>query len=276
MMKINLDPLVELKMTRDCLALEALNFNTITSSLKKALPSLIRGFSSTPQSLELPATPLKKDQKAFFKAIGHIPFTDTMELKAWRPEGVKVTYLEYLTVLREATRNYTTLQAQVVQPYMAFLAQVVSDKNAAVSTVSGAIVYTKLDQERDAMSKRFAMLYANDSYDAQCNVRDVIERNADWEKVFQQINECMTDLQAVKIEPLKLMLKQCVDYLNIIYDLLNQDKIQGATPEVATRLASGAYCVAKELEAFSATYYRALALGGSIDNTTAHIIKAIG
>ena len=275
-MPIELDPVRELRLARDRVALEAFSLSGVVKALTGALPSILRGFSSAPQVLELPKLPLKKDQKKFLHAIASLPYTDAMELRAWRPEGVKVMYLEYLDVLSPIAQHLRTLQKDVVQPYMAFLAQVVSDKNASLATSSQAGAYDKLTQAREKSTQLLAALYANDSHESQCKVKDVVARNQDWPAVFAQCNDTLAHLQSVDLAQLKLMLRQSVDYLGIIFELLQAGKLEATTPEVAQRLSNGAYCVAQELEFFSATYYRALALSGCLDNTVTHITASIG
>lgn len=262
-----------------CVSLEAFSLaslNAATASLLERLPAIVRGFAQTPQMLALPELQVTRDQKKFLVTISRLPFSEAMPLTAYRPEGVRVSYLQYLAALAPVCTKLKDLQKNVVQPYLLFLAQVVSDRNASLSTRSQEAEYAKLDKERLAIGRTFSALYANDRFEGTCTVADVVDRNADWPEVFTQLNACLESLKSVRLDEMKAQLKQSGDYLDVLYDQLKGQRRSINTPEVAQRLASGAYCVAKELELFGSTYYRALALDGCVQNTVNHVRKAIG
>jgi hypothetical protein len=275
-LQIQFDPLYALKHARDNLALEAFSLSTTLSSLKGFMPNIIRGFASNKAALELPPIVLKKDQFKFLKVVDQFAYAELMDLKAFRPEGVKVKYLQYLAVLTPITTYLQGIQKNVTSPYLLFLAQVVSDRKAALSTRSQDDEYRKLEATRTQSIAALAALYEPDSYESKTTVSQVVDRNADWKPVFIQCNQALESLKAVNLETLKNQMTQCSDYLEIIHGLLQSGALEGASPEVAKHLANGAYNIALEFEFFATTYYRAMALSGSIENTTQHILSAVG
>jgi hypothetical protein len=274
--QLQTDPLQGLKLACDSLALEGFSLSGTLSSLAGFMPNIIAGFASSKVALELPETPLKKDQSKFLKLLDQFSYAELMGLRAFRPEGVRVTYLQYLAVLIPVATYLQEIQKNVTSPYLLFLAQVVSDKKAALSTRSQDAEYRQLDANRARMLSQLSALYASDSYEAKTTVGKVVDRNADWKPVFAQCNQAMDCLKTIGLASLKDQMNQCTDYLETIHGLLKSGALEGTTPEVVKHLASGAYCIAQEFEFFATTYYRALALRGSIDNTTQHVLETMG
>jgi len=276
-MEIEIDPIMDLKYTRDQLALEFFSLAPATAFLKKMMDGIISSFSGTKDMANLPdIVPLDKNQTKFIKVLHDVPYTEIGELRAYVPEGMSCKYLDYLHVLLPVTKRVKSINSDLLQPFTLFLAQLVSDKNASVTTNSKHLEYNKMEHDRDEAYKHFAKLYDKNSYKAETLVKKVIDRNADWTTVFHMLNECTLNVKSVDRELIKRQIQQCTDYLNIINDNLSKDQMANTTKETAARLSNGAYQVAKQLEEFSTVYYRVLAMNGSIENTTKLIIEAVG
>lgn len=254
-------------------------FSTLSEAaakLKGIMPGIIQGFSATKEAVVLPdIVPLDKYQKAFLSEIESVPYTELRELRAFVPEGVSVTYLEYLKTLVPVTTYLKDIQRDVTSPYLFLLAQMVSDVNANISTKSEQATYEKLKSVRDEAYASLAKLYEKNSYKAVTKVGAVVERNADWKDIFTQLKSCVINVESVNRESIARQVKQCTDYLEIIYQNLSKDNAKSTSQEAAQNLAAGAYEVAQQLQFFSTTYYRVLALNGSVKNTIEHIQKSI-
>ena len=254
-------------------------FSTLTEAaakLKGLMPGIIQGFSATKEAVVLPdIVPLDKYQKAFLSEIENVPYTELRELRAFVPEGVSVSYLEYLKTLVPVTTYLKDIQRDVTSPYLFLLAQMVSDVNANISTKSEQVTYEKLKSVREEAYDSLAKLYEKNSYKAITKVGAVVERNADWKDVFMQLKSCVINVESVNRESIARQVKQCTDYLEIIYQNLSKDNAKSTSQEAAQNLAAGAYEVAQQLQFFSTTYYRVLALNGSVKNTIEHIQKSI-
>jgi hypothetical protein len=249
----------------------------VKGKLVDTLPNIIMGLSSVGQTLEIDKkAPLSKDQHKFLKIVKEIPYSELRELKAFNAEGVKVSYLDFLMLLDPTMHYVNNIQKQVLEPYMFFLAQLVTDKKASISTQNDKLDYQKLEKAREAIFKDFSKMYDKDSYKASCNVKDVVDRNADWTVVLEKNAACMHMVNAIDRHLIRSQITLCTDYLNIIYNNLKSGDTEKNSPEVAERLSNGAYQVASEIQLLSTTHYRALALNGSIENTIAAIVKAVG
>lgn len=230
----------------------------------------VRGFTKSAET-----TPLTKENKKFLELVNSAPFTEIRQLRAYVPEGMACTYLEILDPLLESSEYLKGLYAQVVHPYSLYLARFLSDQNTSLSPESKRFEYTKLEEARDARIANFTKLYKSDSYKTESTVGSVINRNADWNDVLLKQKAVIANLEAVDRKALKREIDQCTDYLALIADNIKRNG-QQTRPEAAERLSLGAYQVAKEIEYFSNTYYRALGLNAAIDKTVENITNIFG
>jgi hypothetical protein len=276
-MEIIINDTNELKLCRDQLALEFFSLKSTSSFLTQLLPGIISSFKNTKQTVDLPnIKPLDKDQKAFLNLLKEVPYTEVGELRAYTPEGMGKTYLEYLNILLHVTEYVKTIQGDVLQPYVLFLAQLLSDKQSAFISDNNKREYDLLEKHRDGIYKEFSKMYVKDSYAAETKVKAIVDRNADWVTVLTLLNQCVANMESIDRELIKRQVKQCSDYLNLIYDGLKKDSVKDTSQEAAARLSNGAYNVAKELELAATTYYRVLAMSGSVKNTIDHIKNTLG
>lgn len=230
----------------------------------------VRGFAKSAQT-----TPLTKENKKFLELVGSVPFTEMRQIRAYVPEGMSCTYLEILDQLVESSEYLKGLYAQVVHPYSLYLARFLSDKNTSLSPESKRFEYAKHEEARDARIAEFTKLYKSDSYKTESTIGLVINRNADWNEVLLKQKTVISNLEAVDRKALKREIDQCTDYLALIADNIKRSG-QNTRPEAAERLSLGAYQVAKEIEYFSNTYYRALGVNAAIDKTVENLTTIFG
>jgi hypothetical protein len=276
-MKLELNSMSSLKRTRDQISMEFISLDPAVGFLKNSIDGIISAFANTISAPDLPKiTNLSRDQSKFLQVLKDIPFSEIGQLKAYVPEGMKSKYLDYLDTLLPVTDQFKDIQNKLLQPYTLFLAQLVSDKKASISTNANKIEYGKLESQRDAIYKSFSSHYNMDSYGAERLVKDVVDRNNDWGPVFNKLNICSANMDSIDKELIKRQVKQCVDYLSIIKENLDSEQMSRTTKETAERLSNGCYQIARELEMLSVTHYRVLALKGSVENTVLHITSVLG
>jgi hypothetical protein len=230
----------------------------------------LRGFHTSAQ-----ATPFTKENKKFLDLVNNIPFTEVRQLRAYKPEGMNCTYLTMLDALLESSEYAKGLYAHVVSPYSLYLASFLSNADTALSAESKRFEYSKLEEARDKRIEKFTSLYKADSYKTETAVGEVVQRNSDWSDVILKQKAVIDNFQSVDRNALKKEIDHCVNYLALIADNIKRNGAK-TRPEAAERLSLGAYQVAKEMEYFSNTYYRALGLSSAIDNTVNKITEIFG
>lgn len=259
------------------LALEAFNPMAIPGVFKNLVQNVFQAFqfSGSLTDVEpLPAFP--RELVKFLKVVDAVSYSELGELKAYVPEGLNKTYLEYLAVLQPACHALATLQSQVLEPFCLFLGQLLSDPKAGLSSFNNRLQHEKLEKRRAHYYKQLGQCFDRNSHNAETKIKKVVDRNADWRKVLTEINECVQSLERIDRQAIKTQVQQCTDYIELLVKEFSQEAHRAVSQEVAQRLANEAYQIAKELEFYSTTYYRALALRGSIENTMKHVQSVLG
>lgn len=219
-------------------------------------------------SLKLaPIKGIKTDQRKFLQLTHSVPYTSTIMLAAYRPEGMIKTYLEFLAVLKPVTEHIKTVQKDVVQPYAQFLSHFVSDRQFALSARDERQDLDHREKVVKDIYTKFSHLYGKDHYGGKCQLKDVIHRAQDWTPVLQQLNECVANVEAVDRQQLEQIVTECNGYIGLIVENYKAEPDRKVSQEAAARLSAHAYCVAREIELFATTYYRVLALSGTINQT---------
>lgn len=264
------------------LSMESMSQESFVGGFSDFVANIYRAFKGTSNSvgmkafLRQPVTePASKENKKFLELVNSVPFAQMRPIRAYVPEGMACTYLEILDPLLESSEYLKGLYAQVIYPYSLYLARFLSDKDTSLSPESKRFDYSKLEQIRDARIEKFTKLYKSDSYKTDTTVGAVIDRNSDWNEVLLKQKAVATNLQAADTAALKKEIEQCAIYLSLIAENLKKSN-QQTRPEAAERLALGAYQVAKEVEYFSNTYYRALGVNAAISKTVDGIVDIFG
>lgn len=238
----------------------------LRDKLLEALPDMIRGLGSSQ------LRDLKKIER--FTA-NQVLFTDYLKsnnyaslrlLKATTPEGMTATYMEYLDVLEAGVAHMKRITSDVLQPYVIFLAQLVSSKDAAKSYNTNAHIYTKLAENRSKIYSDMSACFSK-SHDTRTTYGDVVDSNAAWAKVIVRMNKLTHEINSLRTDEVTHLMKQADDYLKIIHGYIEKEQLQEITPETSKSLSEGAYQVGLELEFYSIIYYRVLSLGNAINQT---------
>ena len=243
----------------------------IPAKLMESFPNLLRGFSCNEDLSKLPQLLVTtKEEGKFLEHIKHISYLELRELKAYVPEGLVVTYLDYITALKPVVAQLQRIIPDVLDPYAHFLAILVSNPKEALATNTG-LDHALMDLKRKEAYAAISACFSESHHLSETNVSAVIERNADWHIIFNELNVLLTGLKTVNRNAITILSKQCEDYLEIIYQNLKEHKLEALTAEVARSISHGALSVACEIEHWSVIYYRLLALEAMVAATVSKI-----
>jgi hypothetical protein len=249
--------------------------SNISRLLHDTLPSLVedtKGFLSSFNASE-PGIVMKVNPREFVKEINKHSYLDISPLAAFVPEGLDVPYQQYAIVLEAAAMHASNVLSGIMNTYTVFLAQLISNPDAALSTASFNREHDHLEKQRQEFNMVLGSCFKNGSTKTEVSIRDVVERNAEWEEVIKTSSTIMDLVNNVNRKTLNKKITECSLYLDVILEKTKRGELKNLSPEGIKNLASGAYNVACELEFYSATYYRALTYINCIDMTAEHFQK---
>jgi hypothetical protein len=262
----------ELDLIRQQASLESFSVSGTAAVLKSIIPSLHGTFSSFVNHFN-PTTPfvaLSGEQTAFLKQVPKHTYMDVAPLTAFVPEGLNTDYREYADYLMAAANHASLVLNEVLSPYSTFLSRLITNKEQQLDTTSMDKQFAALAAKREALAADMAGCFKKGSTKTEVTMKDVIERQRDWEEVFHKINAMSKLVMDVDRKALNKKIEECSNYLNTLMQLATRDKLDRVTPEVVRGLADGAYQAASELEFFAVTYYRVMALNASVNRTMQH------
>lgn len=280
MLEIQPDPISTLKYSYESLALEANSTEGTNSSLVRFLPgvihSLMESVSSTFKSNQ-PTADMEKlsgKEKDFIGVTQKVNSSALGILRAYVPQGFTGTYLAYLHALVPVTNKQRAIIHDVLQPYVFFLAQSVSDRNVAISTRRDSPLRAH-ETQREKWQSELSRFFVKNAHHDTLKIKDVVEKQEDWAEIFTLIKQVKADIDAVDVNQITKLLKQADEYLKFLHEGLSNKSHDGVSRETAERVAYETYQVARQLEFFATTAYRVQALATSITDTVGLVNDAM-
>ena len=240
----------------------------VKEKLLEVFPSMLQGFSGREKLAKLPEFIISNAAKReFVKNLETTHYAELKELRAYVPEGLSVTYLQYAKTLLAASTHLKTIVPDTVNPYVLYLAHLMSNKGKILSTESHAIEYDRLEHNRTELYASLNTCYTAGKYEVETVVGKVVESNGQWMEVFNDLDKIMENLRTIDREKIRELTKQCDEYMGILFKLLQEGKMDQITPEVGETLTRGCFSVSQELELLSIVYYRATAFDAAIERS---------
>lgn len=265
-----------LRLRRDLVALEAFTVSDVTGLLRKVFPSIASQFSSLKGDLGSDTPPIKLNGQShdLVALLSAHKYTDIDVLTVSVPEGLKTTYLEYLGPLEFAV-EHTSKVLGALDPFIEFLGQIVNSADERLSSTPIDGSFEAIAKEREAINIALGKCFAVGSSKAQAKYGSVVERNADWTRVFQKSSELVERIGDIPRAELNKKVATASALLNTVLTKLNRGDLDDVSPQVVKNLADGAYQAACEVEFYSVTYYKVHALAGALDRTTDTLLKTL-
>lgn len=191
------------------------------------------------------------------------------------PEGLKVSYLEYLAALKPAVDRTSRIMDNFLAPFAGFLAGLVNNHALASTAKQLAILDSHVDLERRTMNKHLGECFQAGSSVVNTTYEKVVARNSDWPRVFHDTDALVQAINRVDRNALQKKMAECVELMDVLKRQLEQGKFGDMSAATASNLAAGAYQVALELEFYSVVYYKAAALSGALNRTVQSVKLAL-
>lgn len=259
------------------IAIESFEKINVPGIFKGFVATVLDGFKFSSSFVDVaPIEQLPKNQREFLSLIKSLPYTAVGELNGITLEGMSAYWLDMLKVLVPLSEQLSTIESTTVAPYTDFLARFVSDKKFSQSTQNDKKIFQKNDERRKRTYAEFGKMYKKGSVETTARIKTLVARNGDWEKVFREINQVIANFEKVDRKAIKAHVKQSSDYIEIILEEFSKVTDRKVSQEAAAQLSNYAYDVGRELELFSTTYYRVLALRSAIEATIEKIKTTFG
>lgn len=206
-----------------------------------------------------------KEQKFILDNIHNKPYMEIADLFVMVPEGFQGRYVDYAVVLFDAAKNSNKVVEEVLKPFITYLSQFLSNKDAKIGTRSTVAMYLDIDKNR-ATQTQAIFRFRKEGSVTKRPLGEVIDRKADLNAIYDthfRLNKAMENINLKMVED---CVKQCVELLNLIVAQVEKGEISNVTPEVTRNLAYGAAECGKEVEYLSFLHAVVIGFNESIDD----------
>jgi hypothetical protein len=157
--------------------------------------------------------------------------------------------------------------------YTVFLGALINEHDAQLSTRFDRRYYNELRAKRDDFTRMLSGLITPGSTKADTTYGAVVQRNADWKAVFENLNLVAHQINSVNKRMVNKKVEEASHYLGIIEQKIGRGELKDITPQMVTELAEGAYEIGKDVEYFVAIWYKVQAITEALNTTVTTLNK---
>lgn len=214
------------------------------------------------------------DGSAFARKIAKTKYTDFKEVTLFVPQGMNVTYLQYVGALTASVDMILDAEANYIDPYIKWLGERLGRPDTLRSIASSFNPAFKSDSLDKAQVKIDECFVKAGQKHSEVKYFTAISRQADWPAV----SDALTALQTRCGDDLhkRLMGKMAIlnDYLTTLTKRIETDKdTYVMSPSALSGLAVGAYTAASILEFYGITRYRIDELAHAVNDSIVKLNK---
>jgi len=271
-----MDPINELRLHNEIVALEAFALPNIRDLVSRILPGIVNNFNSFVGGLSASDTgiPLSSKNRDFLKFIDKHRYVDLAPITSYVPEGLNVPYLDFAVHLNGAV-DYVLPLPETLNKFSTFLAVLLTNRDEQMSTKDKHAEYQKYEQDRLLLIKDIGRCFKPGSTVAEVSYGAVVKRNSDWEHVLGYTEYFAAKINEINRKQLNDKVKEIAGYLDKLLEQHKKGNLSNVTPEVFTELSYGTYQMARALEFFSVVYFRVLGFNESVNKTIANVMTVM-
>lgn len=246
---------------------EAQGTHSLTEYAGHMFKPLIKGLSAFTGYFRAtdPVVGLRADTGSFLKALKHAPYPSIRDYQVYVPEGLNVTYLEYLEALSPAVEHAVNLP-KILDDFTTYLSLLIHRPDATQETKSFLNTYTQLEKERTAILEKLGACFSKGLTHTQRQLGDVVKNNASWDEVVAKLTGLNTALGKVSHKHLNQKIDETLTLLQSTRHQIETQQKQ-VSGETITNLSTGTYQIAMELEFYSVIWYRLESFSHAVDDT---------
>ena len=282
-MKVQFAPIevnhAQLQIQSQNIALEALSVNLPHRQLLSKLSTLVSDTTSfISKKLSKVAMGISQGRREsllsfrFSNKLSKIPYTELVEIRLPTPEGLKVSYLEYVSFLEEAQAVTVRLYDDFLHPFASWIASMVEKPESVESIANHAkeFDFQRFDEIEAKFTNYISGISAYQPYGS------VIKANRDWDEIEDALKR-MVDLD--RRQPRELVSKKVSDINSLLGVLMqkmaNPNLSYRPTPKVIQDLSELTFKLAEHVTFYSVMEAALDSMIVAINDAKTEVIKEI-
>ena len=263
------DPMIAMDFAQRALTLESFSITAAAGSVSQFFGGLIAGLKFQRENTQFDSVDDETYKLLMSQKAKHLKFIEALPLESYKgfhlqiPAGLIGYWLPYIEAVQEEAQRLQSIHTELINPFVTYLAQVISDKNASISTNTLMIARAEKTQKEREKSMVALGKYFNGNQVTTRAANTIIKDDADWGKVYAALEKLQATKCSVKLGTLVDATSSAEQYIKTIIDGVQNAEIE-ISPQQKGCLSSMCYQVARELEAHALMRYRVHAIVGAV------------
>lgn len=196
------------------------------------------------------------------------------QLKITIPEGFTGNAKEYCQELAAQLRHVSTVVNEVIVPFNQYVSALISDKDFAKAYKSKPNYLHERDAKREDMNKTISKYFGNGTLSSNKLSQHyrTSEEISETDKLTEDLSEL---LSASNVVTVRKMVTDSVDLINSLQELISKNQIGNLSESHKRLLAEMCSTIAREVEFYAITRYRADSFVNTFVKTKEAIKKII-
>lgn len=199
--------------------------------------------------------------------VEQTPYADILQDRAEVPEGLSVSYLEYLEPLTRAQERANNIVEGVIRPFAKYIAKLTTDATFRNGIRHSIREFTDLEKGHKELTDEMAACFQKNSYSATAPFQQVVRRNGDWSLVFAQTEKLKKLYDKYDHKEVTKALNSLYENINELMKVIQNDDLKNVEKDLTQQLAIGMYSVAREVEFSAHTTFRTITFIKTMNTT---------
>lgn len=214
------------------------------------------------------ATHLAVEQEKIMRKLASANFAVVAPLSVTTLEGFHGNYLDYGNTVLSGFNYYHDFTAPAILTYRKLIAEILSNKSSRQylrDLTKNNSVAQKRSEEIDASVASF---FVRGSHRAVMTVGDITTSIGDIRDVFNVSQSIIREIKSIDPSVVQNSVKEVNDLINLLVEEINEGSIEDLSGVQLNNLVECLFALARQVEFFALTYYRATTYVASVERLT--------
>lgn len=277
------DPLSELAQVQQIVAMESEVLSNFAATINGVVPKLVgaakdflgkvRGMAFAPSA---DTQEQLRNRPAIIQLINKYEYTHLAAMAAYVPEGFNGNLLDYSAFLVRCVNHINGVHEKVLKPYNQFLSALIADAQSVLSSEDRLAFLVKIQKEREALNEEAAKFFRPGATNTRADIGKVVRRNKEWEEIVMNLNVVNRVLAGMKNEDVMKEVDKTTHLLDALKTSAKSGELNTITPVQLRSLSASTLSVAREVEFYAVTRFRAMVFNTAMDDTFSLLKSALG
>lgn len=271
---------LESQLTR--IALESEYSVNMVETFRSLIPNFAQNFHENTEQLKQfisefmsSGDNLTRSQKKILNGVAHMNFLSFSDMLVSVPMNFNGHFVKYAELLNYIADLAFKSENSALNEYNLILSSFLTNKEDKISLKDHTAFFKRLEQDRIELENRMSIYLPKDTGITKQKLKDVIERFADLEPLFREVQKLAGAHKQAQMQKLYADTQQTNQLLSMIIDGVRKGHITNVGPAATNNIAQGAYEVANHVRFIGTVYFTVSVFLSSMDKFVEQLSEKI-